>query len=142
MNEDVPLIDVIVEVRFRDLDAYGHVNHADYFTLLETARTRFMMEQFTPERRRETLFLVVRAACEYKRPIELVSSVRVLIRASRMGRSSFYLDYQILGADDTLHAVAQTRMACVDPVTQRPRAIPEWFRQVVAPGHPAPENNR
>jgi acyl-CoA thioesterase FadM len=31
-----------VEVRFVDLDAYGHVNSATYFTYLETARTKLI----------------------------------------------------------------------------------------------------
>lgn len=129
-----PQFDLTVEIRFRDLDAYGHVNHANYFTLIESARTRFMIDQFRGERRAENpLFLVVRASCEYKRPIELVPSVRVLITASDLGRSSFTLHYRIIGEEGTLHATAQTRMACVDGATQRPTPIPSWFRELVAP---------
>ncbi|SIQ54564.1 acyl-CoA thioester hydrolase [Alkalispirochaeta americana] len=129
-----PQFDLTVEIRFRDLDAYGHVNHADYFTLIESARTRFMIDQFRAERRAENpLFLVVRASCEYKRPIELVPSVRVLITASDLGKSSFTLHYRIVGEDGTLHATAQTRMACVDGATQLPTPIPSWFRELVAP---------
>src|SRR3954447_9481662 len=33
-----------VDVRFRDLEAFGHVYHAEYLTLLDEARTRWFRE--------------------------------------------------------------------------------------------------
>ena len=33
-----------LDVVFRDLDAMGHVNNAVYFTYLETARLRYLMD--------------------------------------------------------------------------------------------------
>ncbi|NVO01004.1 MAG: acyl-CoA thioesterase, partial [Geobacteraceae bacterium] len=35
-----------IEVRFADLDAYGHVNGSVYFTYLETARVRMFTDAF------------------------------------------------------------------------------------------------
>ena len=35
---------VVIEVPFRDLDAMGHVNNAVYFSYMETARIKFLVE--------------------------------------------------------------------------------------------------
>ena len=34
----------VIEVRFADTDAMGHVNNAKYLTYMETARTRYIEE--------------------------------------------------------------------------------------------------
>ena len=36
-----------IELRFSDLDLYGHVNSVIYFTYLETARVKLFAELFT-----------------------------------------------------------------------------------------------
>jgi acyl-CoA thioester hydrolase len=44
---DYPAVTVPVNVRFRDLDAYGHVNNAVFFTYLEEARIKLLGAHFT-----------------------------------------------------------------------------------------------
>jgi len=35
-----------IKVRYADLDAYGHVNHATFLTYLETVRTDAFINEF------------------------------------------------------------------------------------------------
>jgi acyl-CoA thioester hydrolase len=131
MTRDEKHFDLPVEIRFRDLDAYGHVNNASYFTILESARVKFLQQYYPQGLESGPLFLVARAACDYKRPLGLVEGVTVRLRASRFGRSSFYLTYEILSDEGVAHAQAETRMVCVDRETHRPTAVPGDFRSLV-----------
>ncbi|MFO7812351.1 MAG: thioesterase family protein, partial [Pelovirga sp.] len=52
-----------IDIRFADLDAYGHVNNAIFFTYLEHARVKMFQEYFGAFLDSSLLFLVVRAEC-------------------------------------------------------------------------------
>ena len=132
MTSDGRHFDLPVEIRFRDLDAYGHVNNASYFTIIETARVKFLQQFYPQGLESGPLFLVARASCDFKRPLGLVEGVTVRLRASRFGRSSFYLTYQVISEDGTVHAEAETRMVCVDRESHRPTSVPRDFSSLVA----------
>lgn len=133
MTEERSRFDIPVELRFRDLDAYGHVNNASYFTLMETARVKFLHKNYPQVFRGGPLFLVAKASCEFKRPIRLAEEVTVRISASRFGRSSFVISYDILASDGTLHARGETKMVTVDREHHRPTSVPDDFRKILAP---------
>lgn len=103
-----------IEVRFSDLDAYGHVNNATFFTYLEVARTKLFRETFTALMNKGLLFLVVRAECDYKRPIDLTDRVIVEMEMKNFGRSSFEIAYRLHNDGDALFATCSTVMVCFD----------------------------
>lgn len=85
-----------IEVRFRDLDAMGHVNNAVTVTYLEVARTRFWLSQFSDLATHVDFpFVVARVAVNYRRPIRLQDTVEVELWVSYVGRSSFTLAYRV-----------------------------------------------
>jgi acyl-CoA thioester hydrolase len=117
-----------IDLRFSDLDLYGHVNSAVYFTYLETARVRLFRESFQ-ELTDQGIFIVVgRAECDYKYPILLNNTVVVSTWVSRIGTTSFDLSYHIHDNDDRTFATAVTTMVCIDSVKKIPIAIPERLR--------------
>ncbi len=123
---------ISIPLRFRDLDAYGHVNHAEFFTFLETARVRLMDGEF--ERHMETgpAFLVVSATCRYRKPLTLQDSCTVSLTVRNMKRTSFEVDYTVTDTAGDVCATAETRHGCFDPVAQRPTRLPQWFIDIVA----------
>ena len=120
-----------IEVRFADLDAYGHVNNAVFFTYLETARTKLFLHNFLDFLDGGLFFLVVRAECDYRQPIRLADRVVVSMTVSRLGRSSFDLDYTIHDGKGVTFAGAKTVMVCFDRHRGRPVSLPETFRQAL-----------
>lgn len=117
-----------VEVRFRDLDAMGHVNNAVTVTYLEVARTRFWLSQF-----RELAtdvdfpFVVARVAVNYRRPIRLHHTLEVELWVNRVGRSSFTLAYRVW-ANGQLAADAETVQVYYDYASGQPRPLPDGLR--------------
>jgi acyl-CoA thioester hydrolase len=122
-----------IEIRFADLDAYGHVNNAVFFTYLETARIKLFFERFREFLDSGLLFLVVRAECDYRKPIELREKVAVTLTPGDIGRSSFDLSYNLHDGNGTLYAEARTVMVCFDSKTGRTVPLPEAFRTALAP---------
>lgn len=101
---------VPVEVRFRDLDAMGHVNNAVYLTYFEQARLAFWLmlhpghapgEGIDPAR---IGFVVARAECDYASPVQLGERLLVGCRAGDFGASSFAFDYRIVAAGGSVDA--------------------------------------
>jgi acyl-CoA thioester hydrolase len=118
-----------IEVRFADLDAYGHVNNAVFFTYLETARIKLLKERFTADLQSGLLFLVAEANCRYLAPINFGDRVRVVLTAGRIGRSSFTLNYRIDNGEQRVFAEASTVMVCYQAQTSAIVPIPESLRQ-------------
>jgi acyl-CoA thioester hydrolase len=119
-----------IELRFSDLDAYGHVNSAVYFTYLETARIKLFREPFEELSRQSINLLVARAECDYKLPITLNNDVMVSLWLARTGRSSFDLEYRLHDGKDTTYATARTTMVCFDNVRKSTIALPESIRSM------------
>lgn len=87
-------VKVPVQVRFRDLDALGHVNNAVYLTYFEVARVAYFsrLERDWVERGH---FILARAEVDFLRPIHLEDPVEVGVRVVRIGRSSFDMEYRV-----------------------------------------------
>jgi acyl-CoA thioester hydrolase len=86
MDEDNPEpFDCKVAVRWRDLDALGHVNHAVFLTYLEVGRDAFFIRMLGDE----PIYVVARLEIDYRAEIGTAQEwVRVRVEAERLGTTS------------------------------------------------------
>lgn len=119
-----------IEIRFIDLDAYGHVNNALYFTYLETARVKLFQERFGGFLESGLMFLVVRAECDFRQPIELNDPLQISIYADQVKFTSFDFSYRLHDGAGKVFAEAKTVMVCYDPKIKKPVAIPTGLKAV------------
>lgn len=118
-----------IEVRFRDLDAMGHVNNAVTVTYLEVARTRFWLSQFSGFAAEvEFPFVVARVTVNYRRPIRLQDAVEVELWVSHVGRSSFTIGYRVW-ASGVLVADGETVQVHYDYRQGQPQTLGPELRQ-------------
>ena len=117
-----------IELRFADLDAYGHVNSAVYFTYLETARIKLFGDFFREVSEQGIFTVVARAECDFKIPIMLHDEVIVTLWVAKTGRSSFELKYRLHDSQDRTYATARTTMVCFDSIKSTTVAIPESLK--------------
>lgn len=112
-----------IEVRFRDLDAMGHVNNAVIVTYLEVARTRLWLSFFQDlVQGVDFPFVVARVSVDYKVPIKLHHKVEIEVWVQHLGRSSFTLAYR-LWADSLVGAEAETVQVHYDYAQGKPIPI-------------------
>lgn len=111
-----------IQVRWRDLDAFGHVNNATFASYLEMARTEAWTALFGGRDALGIPFFVKRLEINYRRPIGLEDEVRVWLRVGETRGASFTFEY-VVEAGEKVAAEAMTLLACVDKKTGRPVPI-------------------
>jgi acyl-CoA thioester hydrolase len=119
-----------LQVRFRDIDAMGHVNNAVYATYLEQARTAYFHEVLEEDLSAVPTVLA-RLELSYERPITLGQSVTVTVDVPRVGESSLPMEHEIL-ADGERAAVAESVQVFVDPEEGGSAPIPDAIRERIA----------
>jgi acyl-CoA thioester hydrolase len=110
-----------IQVRWRDLDAFGHVNNATFASYLEMARTEAWIQLFGGRDALEIPFFVKRLEIDYRRPVGLEEDVQVWLRVGEIRGASFVFEY-LVEAGGEVAAEAMTRLACVEK-TGRPVPI-------------------
>jgi len=126
-----------IEIRFSDLDLYGHVNSVSYFAFMENARVKLFSEPFH-ELTRQGIFLVVaRAECNYAQPILPGDRLMVSIGISRMGGSSFDLAYRLHDGNGKVYATAGTTLVCFDNRSKKSIPVPDQLKQLLNAEEPA-----
>jgi acyl-CoA thioester hydrolase len=111
-----------IQVRWRDLDAFGHVNNATFASYLEMARTEVWTSLLGGRDALAIPFFVKRLEIDYRRPIDLEDEVQVWLRVGEIRGASFTFEYVVETAGEVA-AEAVTRLACVDKVSGKPVAI-------------------
>ncbi|MEF3253971.1 MAG: acyl-CoA thioesterase [Deferribacterales bacterium] len=118
-----------VTVRYSDLDAYGHVNHATFFTYLETVRTEIFLNEFNQLLQNNIFLIIVNAECNYKYPIKLGDKVIVDIKTEEIKKTSFTLSYIMHNGNGKIYADAKTTLVCYDNNKNKPTEIPQIIKE-------------
>lgn len=117
-----------IELRFSDFDLYNHVNSVLYFSYLETARVQIFRDVFLELTGRGIFPLVGKAECEYRIPILFGDKVVVTLWISRVGTTSFDIDYRIHDGGERTFASARTTMVCFDNENKSAVPVPDSLR--------------
>lgn len=118
--------EVRIPIRWRDVDAYGHVNNAVFLNFLEEARDR-LVETLFGERAWD--FVVARVAIDYRSELSQADREAVVrCRVTGFGTSSVRTAEQVLAADGRLSAEAESVVVARDPGTGRSRPLTEEER--------------
>jgi acyl-CoA thioester hydrolase len=121
------------QVRFSDVDVYGHVNNVKYFEYYQEARIAFILSLdeplFDPSQQSRMRQVVARIDVDYKRPILFrPEPYAVETWVTRIGTSSYDLACRIVDADGTLYSRAEVRLVAFDTSTQRSRPLSDVER--------------
>jgi acyl-CoA thioester hydrolase len=114
-----------IELRFSDLDLYGHVNSVVYFSYLETARVKLFKDFFQDLTEKQIFTLVARAECDYKLPILFGDDLIVSVAVARLGTTSFDLEYRLHDGAEKTYATARTTLVCFDNARKVTVPVPE-----------------
>ena len=123
-----------LHVRFADLDALGHVNHAKYLTYMEQARMQYAADVWEWDGQMESLSMIVAfAEVDYLAPLYLNDEVSIYTRLSHLGNKSFELAYVLYRRDGTsagqLVATGKTTMVMFDYVKNQTIPVDARWRE-------------
>ncbi len=88
-----------VAVRFRDLDSMGHAHHSVPLIFFEEARARYWQE-IAGGSAESVGYIMGEVQVRYHERVRFPGTVRVGVRTTRLGTSSFDMEYEVRRAED------------------------------------------
>lgn len=123
-----------IDVRFRDIDAMGHVNNAVYATYLEQARTTYFRDVLDADLSGLATVLAS-LSIDFRRSVELTDeTVAVDVDIADLGTSSVTMTHDIRAGDEVV-AEAEATLVSLDPDAGEPVPIPEEHRSTIESYH-------
>ena len=121
-----------IEIRWRDLDAYNHVNNAVYLTYLEEARDEWL-ERALGSDDAAWGYVLARVAIDFRRELrqdddEVVASCAL----ARLGNSSVTTREELRTRDGELAAEAEAVLVARDPGSGQTRPLSDDERAALA----------
>jgi len=124
----------LIEVRYADIDAQGHANHAVYFTYMEQARTLYIkhLGLWDGSDFSTIGIILAEATCTYKAPIRFGQAIRVGVKTVRLGNRSLELNYSLQDSESGREmATGRTIQVTYDYPKGESIPIPEKWRRMV-----------
>ncbi len=122
-----------LQVRWGDMDIFGHVNNANYFRYLEQARISWFETIGAPSGNVGHGPILVAAACNFRIPIVYPATVEVRTYVKSLGRSSIPMYQEIVDANNpsTLYADGDSTIVWIDYQRGKSEMLPEELRALI-----------
>lgn len=125
---------VQIPVRFRDLDAMGHVNNAVFFTYFEIGRETFHSENISSKIEKSlSSFILAHISCDYMRPVTVDTRLTLSMAVKKIGRKSF--EYLYILSDTVDESVEYARgesvQVCYDYERNKSVDLSPEFRDIL-----------
>jgi acyl-CoA thioester hydrolase len=125
------MLEIGIAIRWRDMDAYGHVNNATYLTYLEECRDAWI-HRVLGEVSNAWDFVLAHIAVEYRSELRQEDGeVTVRCRIAGVGRSSIRTREEIVKPDGTVSAEAESVIVPRDPELDRSRPLSDEERRLL-----------
>ena len=122
-----------IEIRWRDMDAFGHVNNAVYLTYFEEARDEWMEKVIGPSSDVWD-FVLARVAVDFRHELnQSDDQVVVTVRLVKIGTSSITTREQLARRDGVVAAEAESVMVSRDRDSVKARPLTEAERAALQP---------
>lgn len=123
-----PLFTQVLDVRWREMDALGHVNNAQYLGYVEETRVRWFNSLQQDWQGGDCAPVVAAIHVDFRQPIHWPESLTVSLFASRRGGKSATIGHRITrtGNDGIVYAEGHTVLVWIDR-GGRPVALPAYI---------------
>ena len=117
-----------IDLRWRDLDAFNHVNNANFMTYVEEARIRWFERSVKGWATTYQAPLLAAVQMNYRLPIPYPAQVSVELATERVGNTSLTLGHRIVGEDARLYADGHSVLVWIELANGRPVPLPDAVR--------------
>ncbi len=126
--------EMLIPIRWGDMDAMGHLNNGSYFRYLETCRIDwFHAIGCVPNPKGEGA-VIVNAFCNFYKQLEYPGDVRMKMYVSDPGRTTFesWATMERAEQPGVIHAAGGATTIWVDFKSQKAVTMPDWLRAIVS----------
>ena len=121
-----------IQIRFNDVDKFGHVNNTIYFQFYDTAKTDYFAA-VCPDVDWETVaIVVVKIEAEFLSQIKAGEHISARTRVVKIGNKSFQLDQDIINTDtQEVKCRCMSVMVLYDLLHHQTMAFPDSWRESI-----------
>jgi len=121
------------DIRWGDMDAFGHVNNTVYFRYMETARIAFLEEVAGPTDTSSEGPVIVTAYCTFSKQLKYPGQIEVRTFVGTPGRSSIEVTHEIRLVDadgnaGVVHAEGGAKVVWVNYAAEKSVPLPEGLK--------------
>jgi acyl-CoA thioester hydrolase len=132
-DEKKQVFDMVLPIRWGDMDAMGHVNNTQYFRYMETVRLEWMFKVGIAPNPQAQGPVILNAFCNFYKQLEYPGDVLVKLFVSAPARSTFetWCTLELTTQPGTIYAAGGATVVWVDFPKQQSAPMPDWLREVV-----------
>lgn len=127
---DDHVVKLELQIRYADIDSYGHVNNAVFLSYFELGRVNFLKKHLPKDNIEKLSIVVARAEVDYLKEIKLGDHVVCETWISSVGNTSLVFD-SLLKKNGIVAARSRITMVHVNR-DGRPDPLPDYYRELVA----------
>jgi acyl-CoA thioester hydrolase len=126
--------EMVIPIRWGDMDAMGHVNNTIYFRYFEIVRLEWLFKVGAPTDPNGLGPVIVNAFCNFIRQLEFPGDLLARHYVANPGRSSFDTFITLERTDDlgVIYAEGGSKTVWTDFKAQKSAPLPEWLRALVS----------
>ena len=127
-------LEMVIPIRWGDMDAMGHVNNTIYFRYMEIVRLDWLRSIGVKLDPTAEGLVIINAFCTFHRQFEFPGDVQVKMYVSDVGRSSFESWATMERADNPgeIYAAGGATTVWVNYQEQKSKPMPDWLWQMLA----------
>ncbi len=127
-------LEMVIPIRWGDMDAMGHVNNTIYFRYLEIVRLEWLYKVGGPPDLQGCGPVIVNAFCNFIRQLEFPGDVLAKHYVTNPGRSSFdtYVTLERTDNPGVVYAEGGSKTLWPDFKAQKSAPMPDWLRALVS----------
>lgn len=128
------IFEINIHVRFKDLDALGHVNNAVVFTYFEEGRKHFFQQHREVSSTASFNFILAHIQCDYLQPITLRNLLQLQMWVGKIGNKSFTFEYRLADRSnkEIVFAKGESIQVCFDYDQNKSMAVSEKMYAVLS----------
>jgi acyl-CoA thioester hydrolase len=125
--------EMVMPIRWGDMDAMGHVNNTLYFRYLEIIRIEWLHKAGGPPDLNGEGFVIVNAFCNFIRQLEYPGDILARHYVANAGRSSFdtFVTLERTDQPGLLYATGGATTVWLNIPQQKSVPLPPWLRAIV-----------
>ena len=127
--------EMIIPIRWGDMDAMGHVNNTVYFRYLETVRIDYFQSIGCEPNPQGQGPVIVNAFCNFYKQLEYPGDIRLKMYTSDPARTTFetWATMERVDLPGVIYAAGGATTIWVDFPKQKAIDLPDWIRKIVTP---------
>lgn len=122
-----------IDVRWSDMDAFGHVNNNIYYRYFEAARFAYYekLEILNLKQEKNIGPIMAESSCRYLQPLSFPDRLTVGARILSLGKTSFTMDFIVISEKAGHAATGKAVLVMFDYTRGKKIPLPPWLKKSI-----------